>query len=169
MKIRVVQRMAAALACVGMMFPHSVMAEAPVELKVADVALRDGGLFVGKVVNAQGKPISEVEVLLIQEGKEIANTTTDKEGVFAAQGLRGGQYQVVAEGGAVAYRLWAPDTAPPAANTSALIVTGDEIVNGQFADGCLCWIREHPMLVAAGIATAIAVPLALADDDDDNS
>jgi hypothetical protein len=180
MKILVAQRIAAAMACFGMLIqpalagaPIVESAQAPV---VADVALGNGGVFVGKVVNAHGAPLVKVAVSLQQAGNEVATTTTDAEGVFAVQGLRGGVYQVVSEGGVVSYRLWAPNTAPPAANQSALIVTGTEIVNGTsvagtqytpaHGGGIMGWMRQHPILVAAGVATAIAVPLALADDDD---
>lgn len=31
--------------------------------------------------------------------------------------------------------------------------------------GVIGWIQQHPMIVAASIATAVAVPLAVADDD----
>lgn len=184
MKIVVAQRVAAALACVGMLVQPGLaatpVAAGPV---VADVALAQGGLFSGKVVNAQGAPLAKTAVSLQQAGVEVASTATNEEGVFAVQGLRGGLYQVVSEGGQVSYRLWAPNTAPPAANQSALIVTGQEILNGQYCNTCppgqpvagphghgggvMGWVRQHPLLVAAGIATAIAVPLAVADDDDD--
>lgn len=181
MKILVAQRVAAALACFGMLIQPAlagapVVESAPV---VADIALSEGGVFVGKVVTAQGAPLGNVSVSLQQSGREVATTTSDAEGVFAVQGLRGGLYQVVSEGGMVSYRLWAPNTAPPAANQSALIVTGGSVINGQYGPptapcpptgkghGILAWMREHPLLVAAGVATAIAVPLALADDDND--
>ncbi len=189
MKILVAQRLATAIACLGMIVPPSAFAGNPfagnstLASPVADVALGAGGQFTGKVVNAQGAPVSATTVSLRQEGQEVANTTTDEQGRFGVQGLRGGQYQVVTENGSVVYRLWAPQTAPPAANSSALIVTGTEIMNGQYCDGgcggtcgqcrggnggggVLGWMKQHPILVAAGIATAIAVPLALADDDD---
>ncbi|TWT94025.1 hypothetical protein Pla108_37360 [Botrimarina colliarenosi] len=182
MKIVIAQRVAAVVACVGMV-AQPALATTPVAVPaIADIALAEGGLFTGKVVNAQGAPLTTSAVSLQQAGNEVASTVTDEQGVFAVQGLRGGLYQVVSEGGVVSYRLWAPNTAPPAANQSALIVTGDEIVNGQYCGpagcppascppggrgaGVLGWMREHPILVAAGIATAIAVPLALADDDD---
>lgn len=169
MRIQTAQRFLAAIACVGMLVPQSALAEASHIDQVADVALRDGGLFVGKVVNAHGKPIADTEVTLRQAGVEVAATKTNQEGVFAAQGLRGGQYEVVADGGSVAYRLWAPETAPPAASTSALVVTGGEVINGNYGGGIMRFVREHPMLVAAGVATAIAVPIAVADDDDPTS
>lgn len=176
MKIVVAQRVAAALACIGMLV-QPALAGSPVALPaVADIALADGGLMTGKVVNAQGAPLAKTSVSLQQAGQEIAATTTNEEGVFAVQGLRGGLYQVVSDGGVVSYRLWAPNTAPPAANQSALIVTGQEILNGQYGPqpghggnggGIMGWVREHPLLVAGGIAAAIAIPLAVADDDDD--
>jgi len=180
MKILVAQRVAAALACFGMLI-QPTLAGAPIAESapaVADVALGNGGVFVGKVVNAQGAPLAKVAVSMQQSGHEVATTTTDAEGVFAVQGLRGGLYQVVSEGGVVSYRLWAPNTAPPAANQSALIVTGGEIVNGQYgppmgvktsnSNGCLAWMRNHPILVAGGVAAAIAIPLAVAAADDDD-
>lgn len=170
MKITMAHRLAAAVACVGMLFPQATMAGAPAPLDVVDVALRDGGLFVGRVVNEHGKPFAEAEVVMMQAGEEVAKTTTDENGAFAVQGLRSGQYQVASEGGVVAYRLWAPETAPPAANATAQIVTGQTVINGQWGGGgVMNFIRSHPMLVAAGVATAIAVPLAVADDDDSNS
>jgi hypothetical protein len=180
MRIEVAQRAAALLACLGML-SQPALATSPVAAQtapaVADIALAEGGVFTGKVVNAQGAPLASATVSLQQAGLEIANTVTNEEGVFAVQGVRGGLYQVVSEGGVVSYRLWAPNTAPPAANQSALIVTGDAILAGQQCcppNNCppsrggrvMSWVREHPLLVAAGIATAIAVPLAVADDDD---
>lgn len=174
MKIRVAQRLAAAIACVGLIAPPSAFAGTAATPAVADIALGEGGVFVGKVVNAQGAPIAGTTVSLRQGGAEIVSTVTDAEGVFAAQGVRGGQYQVVAEEGSVVYRLWSPGTAPPAANQSALIVTGSEIVNGQYVEhpghhrggGLVEWVKRHPILVGTGIAAAIAIPLAVADDDD---
>lgn len=182
MKILVAQRVAAAMACFGMLIQPTLAGAPVVESApaVADIALGEGGVFVGKLVNAHGAPLGKVAVSLQQSGREIAATTSDAEGVFAVQGLRGGLYQVVSEGGVVSYRLWAPNTAPPGANQSALIVTGGAVVNGQYCPptapyapshgrgyGILAWMREHPLLVAAGVATAIAVPLILADDDND--
>lgn len=182
MKIAVAQRAAALLACFGMLAQPALatnpLAAGPAPTPaVADVALADGGVFTGKVVNGQGAPIAGAAVSLQQAGVEVSTAVTNEEGVFQVQGLRGGLYQVVSEQGVVGYRLWAPNTAPPAANQSALIVTGDAILAGQQycppnqcppsrGGAVMAWVREHPLLVAAGVATAIAVPLALADDDD---
>lgn len=174
MKIGIAQRVAAALACVGMIAQPALATGPAAAPAVADVALAGGGMFVGKVVNAQGAALANTSVSLQQAGQQIASATTNEEGVFAVQGLRGGLYQVVADGGVVSYRLWAPNTAPPAANQSALIVTGDAVVSGNHGHGghqygVLRWMREHPLLVGAGIAAAIAIPLAVDDDDDPTS
>ncbi|MEM9187292.1 MAG: carboxypeptidase-like regulatory domain-containing protein [Planctomycetota bacterium] len=182
MKLRFAQNAAAALACFGLLVPHNAFAAsvAPSTTQ-GDIALRDGGLLVGQVVDAQGKPLAEAAVSVRLGHNEIVITTTDKNGVFAAKGLRGGEYQVVTGGGQVAYRLWAPQTAPPAASNGALIVTGHDVVNGQCqcppsapcgcdnGGGLVGWVKNHPMLVAAGIAAAIAIPVAVADDDDPTS
>lgn len=175
MKIEAVQRAAAALACLSMLVQPALAASPVPASGVADIALGEGGLLTGRVVNAQGAPIVDTAVSLQQAGEEVAATVTNEEGVFAVRGLRGGLYQVVSDGGVVTYRLWAPNTAPPAANQAALVVTGQEILAGQYGPhqsgggGLMGWVREHPLLVAAGIATAIAVPIAVADDDDDSA
>lgn len=103
MKILVAQRLATAIACLGMIIPPSAFAGTP--SPVADVALGAGGQFVGKVVNAQGAPVAATTVSLRQAGQEVASTATDTQGSFAVQGLQGGQYEVVAENGSVVYRL----------------------------------------------------------------
>ncbi len=183
MKIRFAQQAAAMLACVGMLLPHSVLASAPATtFSQQDIALREGGLLVGQVVDAQGAAIASSEVSVLFGDAEVVRTKTDKNGVFAAKGLRGGEYRVITAGGQVAYRLWAPQTAPPAASKGVLIVSGDQVINGQCntcppgyggcnscppsGGGLVGWIKSHPLLVASGVAAAIAIPLAVADDDD---
>lgn len=185
MKTRFLQQTAAALACAGMLLPQSVLA-APASLGPAprDIALRTGGVMVGQVVDVQGKALADSEVAMYFGQAEVVRTKTDANGVFAAKGLRGGEYTVVAGGGQVAYRLWAPGTAPPAASNGALVITGDEVINGQCnscgpagcppaglppaggGGGLVGWVKSHPLLVAGGVAAAIAIPLAVADDDD---
>ena len=171
MKIRFIQRAAAAVACIGLLLPPSVQAAPATAMKTqGDIALREGGLLVGQVVDARGKALPKIDVAILQGEDEVVRSKTDKNGVFAAKGLRGGEYRVVTGGGQVAYRLWAPKTAPPAASHTALVVTGEPVVNGNLGHGGLVgWVSEHPLLVAAGIATAIAVPIAVADDDDPSS
>lgn len=138
-----------------------------------DVALADGGVLTGQVVNTAGKPQSMVPVSLKTSGKEIARATTDKNGQFRVASLKGGVYQVSTAGNTGVYRFWAPRTAPPSSLNGLNMVTGNQIVRGQMGGGPLAsagqWIAEHPIITAGAIATAIAVPLALDDDDDSSS
>jgi hypothetical protein len=164
---------AAAIACMGMVLPPSVMAAAPAKPVTGgnDIALRDGGLLVGQVLDAQGVVKANSPVSIRFANHEVVRTTTDKNGVFAAKGLRGGEYQLMTQEGISTCRLWAADTAPPSARPAALVVSG-EVVRGQGPVGnWVTWMKAHPYITAGTIATAIAVPVILAntDDDDDNS
>lgn len=183
MKLHGLGRIAAAVACFGMIAPTSVLAitppAAPAPAATSDVALRAGGLLVGQVVDQQGVAKAGAPVSIQFTGKEVVRTTTDANGVFAAKGLRGGQYQLLTPQGGSVCRLWAADTAPPAARPAALIVSGGQVVRGQGeappgppqggpTNSWVNWIKAHPYIVAGTTAAAIAVPLALAEDDSDS-
>ena len=100
-----------------------------------DVALRDGGVLVGQIVNPQGVAKAHANVSIRYANHEVVRTTTDANGVFAAKGLRGGQYQILTDEGMNTCRLWAAGTAPPAARPAALVVSGDPVVRGQYYGG----------------------------------
>ncbi len=57
------------------------------------------------------------------------------------------------------YRLWAPETAPPAAGKSALIVSDATAVRGQATR--LGQFLANPLVIAGIVATAVAVPVAV--------
>jgi hypothetical protein len=170
--------MAALVACLGMVLSPSAMAATPAVAATNDVALRTGGLLVGQVIDQQGVAKAATPVSIQFAGKEVATTTTDANGVFAAKGLRGGQYQLVTPTGGSVCRLWAADTAPPSARPAALVISSNQVVRAQEPD-CNCegggpmhswvgWVKTHPYLTAGTVAAAIAIPLALADDDFDH-
>jgi hypothetical protein len=181
MKRSFCSKIAAALAGMGMVIPPSAFAVEPATV-ATDVALRPGGLLVGQVVDRQGVPQGN-RIVSIQYGPhEVVRTTTDQNGTFAAQGLRGGQYQLVTHEGVSVCRLWAPNTAPPVARPAALLVSGNQIARGQWGaspdascghpvgplHGSIEWVKAHPYITAGVVAAAIAIPIALADDDDYN-
>lgn len=182
MKLHRPGNIAAAIACVGMLFPTSAFAATPLAAptRVNDVALRTGGLLVGQVVDQQGVAKAGTPVSIQFADREVVSTTTDSNGVFAAKGLRGGQYQLLTPGGGSVCRLWAADTAPPAARPAALVVFGDQVIRGQGEvpppipqgggpmNSWVEWLKMHPYLVAGSVGTAIAVPLVLATDDFDS-
>lgn len=170
MKFQRFGAIAAAVACVGMILPTSAVAAAPaVAANNSDIALRTGGLLVGQVVDQQGVAKAGMPVSVQFAGKEVVNTTTDKNGVFAAKGLRGGQYQLVTPQGDSACRLWAADTAPPSAGPAALVVLNNDVVRGNGPGSAwVGWMKAHPYITAGTVVTAIAIPLALASDDNDH-
>jgi len=137
------------------------------------VALAPGGVLVGQVIDQQGAVRAGSTVSIQQGDQEIVRTQTDKNGVFAAQGIRGGQYLVTSEDGNCLCRLWAPNTAPPAASDGVVVVTGQEVVRGQwgaqygaqYGGRWLDWVRSHPYITAGIVAAAVATPLAIAAAD----
>ena len=130
---------------------------------IRDVALQTGGVMHGQVVDAQGNPCDQVTVRVVRtaDATPLAIVQTDSQGRFAVNGLSGGVYRVETPAGASMYRLWAPNTAPPSATTSALVMQGDPTIRGNL--GGLGWFGWT--LIGLGVAAAIAIPLALDDDD----
>ena len=132
-KIGLIRGTAVALACLGMFVGQLARAAQPL---VNDVALARGGVVTGKVVDRQGAAQAGVEVRVVQQGQVIATTQTDSQGEFQVADLRGGVYQIETTQGVGVYRLWADQTAPPAANDGVLVpqrlVLGTESPDGEF-------------------------------------
>ncbi len=157
-----------ALSCVGMLVPQAAFA-AQAGANPSDVALHKNGVVVGQIVDAQGAAVAMTPVTISSAGKEVARTQSDSTGKFSASGLNGGVYQVAAAGHLGNYRLWAPHTAPPAAQQGLLVVSQDNVVRGQgHAQGhfqhIASWISDHPILTAGIVGAAIAIPIAIDDD-----
>lgn len=163
-RMTLVHGMAAAIACLGIVVPQAALAAPPAASGISDVALQDGGTMVGAVYTAQGLPQQGAVVSVQSNGQEVARTTTDDHGRFVAQGLKGGVYQLVTSDGASLYRAWTEGTAPPAAENAALVVAG-QTARGQLGGGGLRAWLSNPWVLAAIVATAIAVPIAVNDDD----
>jgi hypothetical protein len=178
MTFRSLQTILAGIACVGVVCPPSAMAGEPQSV-AKDVELRSGGVLVGQVMDQQGAAKAGTVVSIWQAEREVVSTQTDANGIFAAQGLRGGVYQVLTPEGQALCRFWAPETAPPAATDAVVLVTGQELVRGQWAAPTtmgasyggrwLDWVRSHPYITAGIVAAAIAVPIAVAATDDDDN
>jgi hypothetical protein len=181
MRTTVYQSMAAAAACLGMLASPVAMAAPQGQGGfAADVALAEGGVLTGQVVDAQGAVQAGTPVVIFAGGREVARVATNRNGVFSAPGLKGGVYEVAAAGHRGVYRAWAPRTAPPSANRAILAVAQQDSVRGQYAPPLapappgqpglfgktMNWISDHPIITAGIVATAIAVPVALSDDDD---
>jgi hypothetical protein len=144
--------------------------------RVVDVELRPGGMLVGQVLDAGAQPVSDADISILSGDSAVASTRTDASGLFAVTGLRGGMHQVQTNDTAQVCRLWAPGTAPPTSPSAVQIVTGDEIVRGQwgpppgngFLKNAKVW-ATNPFVIGGVVAAAVAIPVAIhnADDDDD--
>jgi hypothetical protein len=150
------------LAILGMMIPAHLFALGPTSTQVKDVALQEGGVLVGQVVDPQGAVKANVPVSVSQEGQVVVETKSGADGYFAVKGLRGGVHQVAAAEGQGVYRLWVAGTAPPAAQEGILVVSGSDVTRGQAGGGGgLKTFLANPLVIAAIVATAVAVPLAI--------
>jgi hypothetical protein len=161
---RFVRSVLISLAAVGMCMPQVAFAvETAATPAVVDIALSDGGVLHGRVVDLQGANVSGVPVSVKAQNRDVATATTAADGSFAVQNLRGGVYQVAAGEGQGAYRLWSDGTAPPSAQNDAVVYTQN------CAPGCgaprsgLKAFLTNPIVICGVVATAIAVPVALAN------
>lgn len=159
---------AAVLSCLGMLV--SPVAAAAPAVAPRDVSLHNGGVLLGQVVDAQGVSVASTPVTLYSGGKEVARTQSDHTGKFVVKGLKGGVYQVASANNQGVYRLWSAQTAPPSAQRGMMLVSNGDVVLGQGETcgpfgGVTNWIAKHPIMTAGAIAAAIAIPIALDDDD----
>lgn len=140
---------------------------APVKLPTQDVELSADGVLQGYFVNEeQGAGEAGLKVTLHQNSAEpIAATVTGENGEFQFSGLRGGTYQVVVDDEHVmAYRAWTAGTAPPRTTQQAVFVAGDATRAGLWFAGLS---PEAQLAILALIAAGIAIPIAIAANDDD--
>ena len=131
------------LTVVGILLPQFTLAATP-EVQVvaeteksviADIALQDGGILVGRLANQKSPVAANRKVTVRQDTKVIAGVITDKNGQFIVHDLRGGIYQIESDGngGVGNFRAWAPQTAPPTAHQVAFLVEDDQVVRGQMS------------------------------------
>lgn len=174
MKLQSLKFAMALASCLGMLISPTAMAAEP-QAAPSDVLLHDGSTLVGQVVDAQGVPQSLALVTLANHEREVAQVRADHEGKFSVPGLQGGVYRVSSHGQENIYRMWAPNTAPPVAQQGVTLVVGQDVVRGQYGTGggpftnMAQWIADHPIITAGVIGAAIAIPVALDDDDDFSS
>ncbi len=117
----------------------------------ADIVLLDGALT-GRVVDHAGTPQKNREVVIKQDGREVARVNTNEKGVFAAPKLRPGNYTAQAENTVGNFRVWNETTAPPAAKGHALLVLGQNGARGQFGA-----VDPTLLLLTAGVLAAVII------------
>lgn len=146
---------------------------------VHDVALRADRSLQGRVVDLQGQGRANLPVSIIQAGNVVGKATTDADGRFAMADLKGGTYSLQAAEQFVQYRAWSDGSAPPMAMDPVIYSDplmhahgplgghlGPAAVNtvGGVA-GAVQALLSSPIGLAA-VATAIAVPIAVSNDND---
>lgn len=168
------------LAVIGMLMPvapASAQESAPAPAHVVrDVELGYGGLLIGRLLDANGRPLAGVEVTITSGNKPLATTHSDAEGVFAVSNLRGGVHSIATAENLQVCRLWTPGTAPPQAPKSIDLVNDASVVRGQygpppgnrFIRSAKVW-ATNPFVVGGVVAAAIAIPVALSDNDGPSS
>ena len=198
MKTKFTLKMAAAwIACLGLLSPAAVFGQAPQSsptkiAKVRDIALSQGNVLTGQVVDSLGNRLANLPVTVQRNGQAM-QLVTDAAGRFRATGLPGGVYTVSAAGNRSVCRVWSNQTAPPVASKGLLLVGNDAVVRGQCNNGCgpatgcgpgysscdpcvagqgyggagqgLLGLLANPWFVTASVAAAVAIPLAIDDDD----
>lgn len=173
-QLSLVRYLVVSVACVGVCTPASAIEVTKHRIApTADVSLDQQGRLFGQVLDRQGSPQQDAVINVLQDGKTVAQARTTTEGYFAVSDLRGGIYQVTAGESVGTYRVWSHGSAPPAAGPGVLLVAGDQVQAGNFGlpginDGVGAWL-SNPIVVGGIIATAIAVPIAVSDNDDDDN
>jgi hypothetical protein len=155
-KGRLVRGIAIFLGVVGICVPELALAAPPVaNPAVVDVALSDGGVLHGQLVDLRGSSAAGVPVSVKTQNRQVVSTVTAKDGQFVVPGLRGGVYQVAAGDGQGVYRLWTAKAAPPSAQKNAIVFTQGLLGGGPKM------LLANPVVVAGVVATAVAVPVAV--------
>jgi hypothetical protein len=149
-------------------------------IRVTDVALDASGALSGQAVTMQGAPAANAAVLL-DDGRQQWQATTDGQGQFRFDGVRPGGYRLQSGGQVQFCRAWKAGTAPPAANRALMVVRGEQTVLGQYCGSpvgcgspvCSRWggckeLISNPLVIGGVIAAAIAIPIAVHNAGDDD-
>jgi len=158
------------LACAGMIWPAGVIEAAPPTAPgqskgppqatvVQDVGLDGSGQLRGMVVNPSGTPIAHAVVVVQSGDREVGRAETDGLGRFAVGPLHGGTYQLKVGGQGRLVRLWAANTAPPAAKNMVLVVLGGNLVRGQMP--LEDFFESDTFVVVCLVAAMITIPIAV--------
>ncbi len=164
-KIRWAWRLAL-LACWPCLIPvHLVAASSPGRSSsVQDVQLGGNGLLRGMCRDSSGRPLPGVPIVIRHQLRPVMTVRTDSQGVFSVKEMRGGVYQFEAPDAVSVVRVWAEGTAPPQAKEAVTLVSEPDRVRAQrpFAE-----VITNPLVVAAVIAAAIAIPIAVHNSGSD--
>lgn len=156
---------------------------------VSDVAIARGGRLHGRIVDSEGTACQARRLLLRKDGRAVAECISGDQGQFVVEGLSGGTYQVESSSSGGVYRVWAPGTAPPCAKPEIILIEGP-VIRGQYTAARVRGARpywnaampryerlgctvlrslSHPWIVMPVVTSAVAIPLALTNDNPSGS
>ncbi len=153
--------------------PAAVLAAGPIS--VADIALSEGGVLRGQIVNSAGAGVA-VATVDLSNGQQHWQTKTDANGWFQIDNLRGGTFRLQTAEQSQVFRLWAVGTAPPSACKGVLVAAKSDVVRGQrvvspYTNQFFRVAKQrlaNPWVVGGIVATAVAIPVGIHNADDDN-
>lgn len=139
---------------------------------IIDVELRPDGLLIGQLVSSGGKPTPNTQVKLVTSDGVEASTKTNVDGGFAFKRVKG-VVTIKSERASTVLRSWKPGLAPPNSAVAVLLVEGQDMARGQHYVGMGAntfvdrskRLLANPLFVAGVIGTAVAIPVAIANDD----
>lgn len=178
-KMKIFRTVLATVAVVGMTVPQVGLAaraiehQIPVDQQIENVRMSGVDTLRGAIVDPAGKPVVGATVVVGQAGKVVAEATTNADGEFEIGSLHSGVYQIASHAKSQNVRLWhKTDAAPVGTKNGVVHVMPENIArgNGKFnGNGPLLNALSNPYLIAGGIAAAIAIGVAVSQDDDDAS
>lgn len=134
------------------------------QLRPQDVILRSPDALAGEVFDSQGNPVPEEEVCVRVGQSVVARGKTNQQGKFEIPVQRGGLYLVSTKDDSVLVRAW--KSAPPSHAEKFVKLAPQKaapVIRGQSPDGGLS--TGWTLLILGGVATAIAVPVAIHNSD----
>ena len=129
----------------------------------------DRGRLIGQVLSITGQPEAGKEVQLRANEVLVANGKTDARGRFAVPVKKTGVFRLDVCDQRFQIRAWQAEIAPPTAGEGLLVVSQGDSVRGQASASMLVSWLSNPLVLGLVAASAIAIPIAVdeANDDDD--
>ena len=177
----------ATLATIGLVVGPAVAVEPPTNSALTpltsesllDVVLDSSGNLRARLLDTTSQPISGRRVEVVKNGLPIAHAETDALGRLIVPGLTGGVYQLRTAQSTCVFRVWTQEAAPPSAVTDVAMTEVGMVVRGQGACECgsctsctgtapVGFAPAEPIMIAALLAAAIAVPIAVHNSGSDS-
>lgn len=132
--------------------------------EVLQISTAKTGAFAGRVVDHNGTPVKDAQVIIRRDAKEVARTATNDRGVFQVKHLDDGRYEVASGNTVANYQVWNSAGAPANSSEAALLVYGEDGARGQY-----CGTSWDMLLLAAAVITAIIIAVIVVDNNDDDN